>query len=209
MNDSRHPISNITIPTVIEQTHRGEQQWDLFSRLLKDRIIFLGSAINDTVANIIIGQLLFLESDDPEKEIHLYINSPGGHVNAGLAIYDTMQYIRCPVSTICVGQAASMAAILVAAGAKGARYALPHARLLLHQPLGGFSGQATDVDIQARELLFIKQQLIDIIAEHASHDAVKVREDTDRDFYLGPAAAKEYGLIDHVISRKSAEKTDG
>ena len=195
-------IQNITIPTVIEQTHRGEQQWDLFSRLLKDRIIFLGTPINDTVANVIIGQLLFLESDDPDKEIHLYINSPGGAVNAGLAIYDTMQYIRCPVSTICVGQAASMAAILLAAGAKGHRYSLPHARMLLHQPLGGFSGQATDVDIQARELLFIKQQLIDVISEHTGQPTEKVREDTDRDFFLGPMAAKEYGLLDEVISRK-------
>ena len=204
MKDHRITPQNITIPTVIETTHRGEQQWDLFSRLLKDRIIFLGSGINDTVANVIIGQLLFLESDDPEKEIHLYINSPGGAVNAGLAIYDTMQYIRCPVSTICVGQAASMAAILVAAGAKGHRYALPHSRMLLHQPLGGFSGQASDIDIAARELLFIKQQLIDIIADHTGQDKARVREDTDRDFYLGPGQAKEYGLIDTVIARKDS-----
>lgn len=202
MNDPRIDIQNITIPTVIETTHRGEQQWDLFSRLLKDRIIFLGSPINDTVANVIIGQLLFLESDDPEKEVHLYINSPGGSVNAGLAIYDTMQYIRCPVSTICVGQAASMAALLAAAGAKGQRYSLPHARMLLHQPLGGFSGQATDIDIQARELLFIKQQLIDIMSRHTGQDPERVRKDTDRDFYLGPEEAKEYGLIDEVIVRK-------
>lgn len=204
MSDHRHTIQNITIPTVIETTHRGEQQWDLFSRLLKDRIIFLGSPINDTVANVIIGQLLFLESDDPEKEISVYINSPGGAVNAGLAIYDTMQYIRPKVQTICVGQAASMAAVLLAAGAKGQRYALPHARMMLHQPLGGFSGQATDVDIAAKELLFIKQQLINIVSEHTGQEAAKVREDTDRDFFLGPVAAKEYGLIDNVISRKNS-----
>jgi ATP-dependent Clp protease protease subunit len=204
VSDHRHTIQNITIPTVIETTHRGEQQWDLFSRLLKDRIIFLGSPINDTVANVIIGQLLFLESDDPEKEISVYINSPGGAVNAGLAIYDTMQYIRPKVQTICVGQAASMAAVLLAAGAKGQRYALPHARMMLHQPLGGFSGQATDVDIAAKELLFIKQQLINIVSEHTGQEAAKVREDTDRDFFLGPVAAKEYGLIDNVISRKNS-----
>ena len=197
------PIHNtVWVPTVIEQTHRGEREWGIFSRLLKDRIIFLGSDINDTLANIVIAQLLFLESEDPEKDIHLYINSHGGAVNAGLAIYDTMQYIRCPVSTICIGQAASMAAVLLAAGTKGKRFTLPHSRMLLHQPLGGFSGQATDVDIQAKELLFIKQQLIDIIAEHTGQPSEKVREDTDRDFYLGPNAALEYGLIDEVIVRK-------
>ena len=197
------PIKNsIWVPTVIEQTHRGEREWGIFSRLLKDRIIFLGSEIHDTLANVIIAQFLFLESEDPDKDIHLYINSPGGSVNAGLAIYDTMQYIRCPVSTICIGQAASMAALLMAAGTRGKRYSLPHSRMLLHQPLGGFSGQATDVDIQAKELLFIKQQLIDIIAKHTSQPSDRVREDTDRDFYLGPQAAKEYGLIDEVIRRK-------
>lgn len=197
------PIKNsIWVPTVIEQTHRGEREWGIFSRLLKDRIIFLGSEIHDTLANVIIAQFLFLESEDPDKDIHLYINSPGGSVNAGLAIYDTMQYIRCPVSTICIGQAASMAALLMAAGTRGKRYSLPHSRMLLHQPLGGFSGQATDVDIQAKELLFIKQQLIDIIAKHTGQPSDRVREDTDRDFYLGPQAAKEYGLIDEVIRRK-------
>jgi ATP-dependent Clp protease protease subunit len=194
--------NSIWVPTVIEQTHRGEREWGIFSRLLKDRIIFLGSELSDTLANVIIAQLLFLESEDPEKEIHLYINSPGGGVNAGLAIYDTMQYIRCPVSTICIGQAASMAAVLMAAGAKGKRFSLPHSRMLLHQPLGGFSGQATDIDIQAKELLFIKKQLINIIAEHTKQPYDTVREDTDRDFYLGPEAAREYGLIDEVITRK-------
>jgi len=192
----------VWVPTVIEQTHRGEREWGIFSRLLKDRIIFLGSDINDTLANIVIAQLLFLESEDPEKRIHLYINSPNGSVNANLAIYDTMQYIRCPLSTICIGQAASMAAVLLAAGTKGKRYSLPHSRMLLHQPLGGFSGQATDVDIQAKELLLIKQTLIDIIATHTNQDAEQVREDTDRDFFLGPQAAQEYGLIDEVIVRK-------
>lgn len=204
MKDPLHTIQNITIPTVIETTHRGEQRWDLFSRLLKDRIIFLGSAIDDLVANVIIGQLLFLESDDPEKEISLYINSPGGSVNAGLAIYDTMQYIRPSVQTICVGQAASMGAVLLAAGAKGHRYALPHSRMMLHQPMGGFRGQATDVDIAARELLFIKEQLVKIVAEHTGQNEERVGEDTDRDFYLGPNEAKEYGLIDNVITRKSS-----
>jgi ATP-dependent Clp protease protease subunit len=194
--------NSIWVPTVIEQTHRGEREWGIFSRLLKDRIIFLGSEISDTLANVIIAQLLFLESEDPEKEIHLYINSPGGGVNAGLAIYDTMQYIRCPVSTICIGQAASMAAVLMAAGTKGKRFSLPHSRMLLHQPLGGFSGQATDIDIQAKELLFIKKQLINIIAEHTKQPYDTIREDTDRDFYLGPEAAREYGLIDEVITRK-------
>jgi ATP-dependent Clp protease protease subunit len=194
--------NSIWVPTVIEQTHRGEREWGIFSRLLKDRIIFLGSELSDTLANVIIAQLLFLESEDPEKEIHLYINSPGGGVNAGLAIYDTMQYIRCPVSTICIGQAASMAAVLMAAGTKGKRFSLPHSRMLLHQPLGGFSGQATDVDIQAKELLFIKKQLINIIAEHTNQPYDTIREDTDRDFYLGPEAAREYGLIDEVITRK-------
>ncbi|HIA04641.1 MAG TPA: ATP-dependent Clp protease proteolytic subunit [Myxococcales bacterium] len=194
--------NSIWVPTVIEQTHRGEREWGIFSRLLKDRIIFLGSEISDTLANVIIAQLLFLESEDPEKEIHLYINSPGGGVNAGLAIFDTMQYIRCPISTICIGQAASMAAVLMAAGTKGKRFSLPHSRMLLHQPLGGFSGQATDIDIQAKELLFIKKQLINIIAEHTNQPYDTIREDTDRDFYLGPEAAKEYGLIDEVIKRK-------
>ena len=200
--------NSIWVPTVIEQTHRGEREWGIFSRLLKDRIIFLGSEISDTLANVIIAQLLFLESEDPEKEIHLYINSPGGGVNAGLAIFDTMQYIRCPISTICIGQAASMAAVLMAAGTKGKRFSLPHSRMLLHQPLGGFSGQATDIDIQAKELLFIKKQLINIIAEHTNQPYDTIREDTDRDFYLGPEAAKEYGLIDEVIKRKDLPQKD-
>jgi len=194
------------VPTVIEQTPRGEREWSIFSRLLKDRIIFIGTQIDDVVANVVIAQLLFLESEDPEKDVSLYINSPGGSVMAGLAIYDTMQYIKCPITTLCVGQAFSMAAILLAAGSHGKRYALPHSRMLLHQPLGGFSGQATDIDIQAREIVRTKDQLNRIIASHTGQDMEKVSADTDRDFYLGPPEAKEYGLIDHVVDpRKKVE----
>ncbi len=191
------------IPTVIEQTHRGEREWGLFSRLLKDRIIFLGSAIDDTVANIIIAQLLFLESEDPDKEINLYINSPGGSITAGLAIYDTMQFIGCDISAICIGQAASMAAVLLAAASPGRRYALPHARLLLHQPLGNLGGQATDIDIAAKEILFLKSQLLDILAKHTGQSLERLREDTDRDYFLRPPEAVEYGLIDQIVTRKS------
>lgn len=194
------------IPTVIETTHRGEREWSIFSRLLKDRIIFLGFPIEDQIANVIIAQLLFLESEDPEKDISIYINSPGGSVTAGLAIYDTMQYIRCPITTICIGQASSMGAVLLAAGDKGRRYSLPHSRMLLHQPLGGFSGQATDIDIQAREILFVKNKLTEILAKHTGQPLDKVRHDTDRDFYMGAAEAREYGLIDEVIVRKDDER---
>lgn len=193
------PKDSFFVPTVIEQTPRGEREWSIFSRLLKDRIIFIGSAIDDLVANVVIAQLLFLESEDPEKDVSMYINSPGGSVMAGLAIYDTMQYVRCPITTLCVGQAFSMAAILLAAGSKGKRFGLPHARMLLHQPLGGFSGQAVDVDIQAREIMQVKDQLNRIIARHTGKELEQVRQHTDRDFYLGPQEAKEYGLIDHVI----------
>ena len=202
-------ITNFWVPTVIEQTPRGEREWSIFSRLLKDRIIFLGTPIDDQVANIVIAQLLFLESEDPEKDVSIYINSPGGAVMAGLAIYDTMQYVKSPLTTICVGQAFSMAAVLLAAGSKGKRYALPHARLLLHQPLGGFSGQASDVDIQAREIVRVKDQLNGVIASHTGQELDKVKHDTDRDFYLGPPEAKEYGLIDHVIDpRKGPQQVD-
>jgi len=190
------------IPTVIEQTHRGEREWGIFSRLLKDRIIFLGFPIEDQLANVIIAQLLFLESEDSEKDISVYINSPGGSVSAGLAIYDTMQYVRCPITTLCVGQASSMAALLLAAGDKGSRYALPHSRMLIHQPLGGFSGQATDIDIQAKEILYIKGKMSELLSKHTGQDATKVRSDTDRDYYMSAEAAKEYGLIDHVVARK-------
>lgn len=194
------------IPTVIEQTHRGEREWSIFSRLLKDRIIFLGFPIESAVANVIIAQLLFLESEDPEKDVSIYINSPGGSVTAGLAIYDTMQYIRCPITTLCVGQASSMASVLLAAGTKGKRYALPHARILLHQPLWGVSGQATDIDIQAREIIYVKGKMIDILAKHTNQPTDRIRVDTDRDFYMGPSEALEYGLIDEVIQRKEPAK---
>lgn len=192
------------IPTVIEQTHRGEREWGIFSRLLKDRIIFLGFPIEDQLANVIIAQLLFLESEDSEKDVSIYINSPGGSVSAGLAIYDTMQYIRCPITTLCVGQASSMAALLLAAGDKGNRYALPHSRVLIHQPLGGFSGQATDIDIQAKEILYVKGKMSELMAKHTGQDPTTVRKDTDRDYYMSADAAKDYGLIDHVVTRKEA-----
>jgi ATP-dependent Clp protease protease subunit len=193
------------IPTVIEQTHRGEREWSIFSRLLKDRIIFLGFPIEDSLANVIIAQLLFLESEEPEKDISIYINSPGGSVTAGLAIYDTMQYIRSPITTLCVGQASSMAALLLAAGTHGRRCALPHSRMLLHQPLGGFSGQATDIDIQAQEILYIKGKMTELLAKHTNHKQDRIREDTDRDYYMSAEDAKKYGLIDQVITRKELE----
>ncbi len=191
------------IPTVIEQTHRGEREWGIFSRLLKDRIIFIGSEINDLVANVVIAQLLFLDSEDPEKEINIYINSPGGSITAGLAIYDTMQFLGCDISTICIGQAASMAAVLLAAGTKGKRYALPHSRIMLHQPLGGLGGQASDIDIAAREIIFLKRQLLEILSKHTGQTVEKLHEDTDRDFFLRPQTAAEYGLIDQIVARKT------
>ena len=191
------------IPTVIEQTPRGERQYDPFSRLLKDRIIFIGGPIDDFTANLVIAQLLFLESEDPEKEVNIYINSPGGSITAGLAIYDTMQFIGCSISTICLGQAASMAAVLLAAGTDGKRFALPHARIMLHQPLGNLGGQATDIDIAAREVLFLKTQILEILAKHTKQAAEKLRSDTDRDFFLRPTQAVEYGLIDQIVARKS------
>ncbi len=190
------------IPMVVEQTGRGERSYDIYSRLLKDRIIFLGGGIDDHVANLIIAQMLFLESEDAEKDIHLYINSPGGVVTAGLAIYDTMQYLKAPVSTICVGQAASMGALLLAAGTAGKRYALPHARIMIHQPLGGFQGQATDISIHAQEILRLKEVLNGIMADHSGKDIVQLSSDTERDFFMGSEAAKEYGIIDDIVSRK-------
>ena len=194
--------SNFIIPTVIEQTHRGERGWDIFSRLLKDRIVFLGTPVTDDIANIIIAQLLFLESEDPDKDIMLYINSPGGHVTAGLAIYDTMQYVRCDVATICMGQAASMGAFLLAAGAKGKRYSLPHARILIHQPLGGFSGQATDIDIHAKEILKTRDKLNELLSKHTGQPLDRIKNDTERDYFMGPNESKDYGLIDDVITHK-------
>jgi len=198
-------MSNL-VPVVVEQTGRGERAYDIYSRLLKDRIVILGYPIVDEVANLVTAQLLFLESEDPEKEISFYINSPGGSVTAGLAIYDTMQFIKPPVSTLCLGQAASMAAILLLAGAKGRRYALPHSRIMMHQPLGGAQGQATDIDIQAREILRMREEINGIIMRHSGQNLRKIEKDTDRDLFLTPEQAVEYGLIDEVIvSRRSSK----
>ncbi len=193
-------MTYIPMPFVVEQTHRGERSYDIYSRLLKDRIVFLGTPVDDDVANVIIAQMLFLESEDPDKEINLYINSPGGSVTAGLAIYDTMQYVKPPVSTICMGQAASMGALLLTAGAKGRRFALPHARIMIHQPMGGFSGQATDIDIQAKEILRLKHKLNEILVKHTGQPIERIEKDTDRDYFMGPVEAKEYGLIDEVVA---------
>jgi len=195
------------IPTVVEQTGRGERAYDLFSRLLRDRIVFLGSEVSDEVAAVVAAQFLFLESEEPDKDVHFYINSPGGSVTAGLAIYDTMQYIRPDVSTLCVGQAASMGALLLAAGAKGKRYALPHARILIHQPWGGVQGQASDIDIQAREILRVREHLNNILVKHTGQTLKQIERDTDRDRFLTSQQAVEYGLIDEVIvSRGGAKK---
>jgi len=190
------------IPIVVEQTGRGERAYDIYSRLLKDRIIFLGTPMDDEVANLIIAQMLFLESEDPDKDIYLYINSPGGIVSAGLAVYDTMQYIKPAVSTICTGQAASMGALLLAGGSPGKRFALPHSRILIHQPLGGVQGQATDIDIQAKEILRVREELSQILARHTGQPIEKIRRDTDRDFFMTGEQAKEYGIIDAVIEKR-------
>jgi ATP-dependent Clp protease protease subunit len=190
------------IPMVIEQTSRGERAYDIYSRLLKDRIIFLGTAIDDIVANTVIAQLLFLEADDPDKDIYLYVNSPGGIVTSGLAIYDTMNYIKCPVSTICIGQAASMGALLLAAGTKGKRFSLPHARVMIHQPAGGFQGQATDIEIHAKEILKLKDTLNGIMANHTGQPIEKIAADTERDFFMSGEDARNYGLVDEVITKK-------
>jgi len=190
------------VPIVIEQTGRGERAYDIYSRLLRDRIVMLGGGINDDVSNLIVAQLLFLESEDPEKDIYIYINSPGGSVTAGLAIYDTMQYIKPDVSTLCIGQAASMGAWLLAAGAKGKRYALPHARIMIHQPLGGVQGQAVEIDIQAREILRIREQMNNILVKHTGQSVKKVEKDTDRDLFMTGKQAVEYGLIDEVIASR-------
>jgi len=195
-------VENFLVPIVIEQSHRGERAYDIFSRLLKDRIIFLGTAITDEIANLVIAQLLFLESEDPEKDIYLYINSPGGVVTAGMAIYDTMQYIKPDVQTICMGQAASMGAVLLAAGAPGKRYALPHSRIMIHQPMGGFEGQASEIEIHAREILRIREELNKILARHTGQPIEKIREDTERDYFLSAEEAKEYGIIDEIVARR-------
>jgi ATP-dependent Clp protease protease subunit len=190
------------VPIVIEQTSRGERAYDIFSRLLKDRIVFIGSAINDAVADTVIAQLLFLESENPDKDIFVYVNSPGGHVTAGLAIYDTIQYIKPDVATMCIGQAASMAAVLLSAGAKGKRYALPHARVMIHQVLGGVEGQATDIEIHAKEILRIREEINRILAKHTNQPIDRISKDTERDFFLRPNDALEYGLIDAIISKR-------
>jgi ATP-dependent Clp protease protease subunit len=190
------------IPIVIEKDGRGERAYDIYSRLLKERIVFVGTAIDDDIANLVIAQMLFLESEDPDKDIHLYINSPGGVVTSGLAIYDTMQYIRPKVSTLCMGQAASIAALLLTAGEKGKRYALPHSRILIHQPIGGFQGQASDVDIQAREILRLREELNAILVKHTHQSMERIQADTDRDFYMTGHQAKEYGIIDEVVVQR-------
>jgi ATP-dependent Clp protease protease subunit len=195
----------VLVPFVVEQTGRGERSYDIYSRLLKDRIVFLGGQVTDELANLVTAQLLFLESEDPEREISMYVNSPGGSVTAGLAIYDTMQFVRPPVSTLCVGQAASMGAVLLAAGAKGKRYALPHARIMIHQLSGGFEGQAADIDIQAREALRLRELLNEILANHTGQSIKRIEKDTDRDNFLSAAQAVEYGLIDEVIAGRTKE----
>ena len=200
------------VPMVIEQTSRGERAYDIYSRLLKDRIIFLGSAVNDDIANLLIAQLLFLESDDPDKDINFYINSPGGVVTSGLAVYDTMQYIKPDIATVCIGQAASMGALLLAAGANGKRYSLPNSRILIHQPMGGSQGQASDIAIQAKEILRMRDTLNRVLAFHTGNDLEKIQEDTDRDFFMSGEEAKDYGIIDNVIINRddldNLEKTE-
>ena len=200
------PMNANLVPIVIEQTGRGERAYDIYSRLLRDRIIILGGGIGDELSNLIVAQLLFLESEDPEKDIYLYINSPGGSVTAGLAIYDTMQYIKPDVSTLCIGQAASMAAWLLASGAKAKRYALPHARIMIHQPLGGVQGQAADIDIQAREILRVREQINNILARHTGQSLKRIEKDTDRDFFMTSKQAVEYGLVDEVIVARTTKR---
>jgi len=190
------------VPMVIEKDGRGERAYDIYSRLLKERIVFLGSPVDDLMANLIIAQLLFLESEDPTKDIYLYVNSPGGLITSGLAIYDTMQYVKPPIATICIGQAASMAAVLLAGGAKGKRYALPHARVLIHQPLGGAQGQATDIDIQAREILRIREEINTIFMRHTGQDMERIRQDTERDFFMTAEQALKYGIIDQIVEKR-------
>lgn len=194
------------VPIVVEQSNRGERSYDIYSRLLKDRIVFVTGEIDDTMANLVIAQLLFLESEDPDKDIHLYINSPGGSVSAGLAIYDTMQYIKPDVSTICMGMAASMASVLLAAGAPGKRFALPYSRVMIHQPLGGVQGQASEIEITAREILRLRDEMNGILASHTGQTKEKIAQDTDRDNYMSSQQAEEYGLIDEVVSRKPANE---
>ena len=193
------------VPMVVEQSSRGERAYDIYSRLLKERVVFIVGGIDDHTANLVVAQLLFLESDNPDKDINLYINSPGGSVSAGLAVYDTMEFIRCDVSTMCVGQAASMGALLLAAGAKDKRYCLPHSRVMIHQPLGGFQGQASDIDIHAREILKVRAQLNEILASHTGQSVKKIGEDTERDNFMDPQQAMKYGLIDTVLDRRNVD----
>lgn len=209
MTDSRNrefePRALNLVPMVVEQSSRGERAYDIYSRLLKDRVIFIVGPIEDHMANLVVAQLLFLESENPDKDINLYINSPGGSVSAGLAIYDTMQFVRCQVSTMCVGQAASMGAVLLAAGAKDKRYALPHSRVMIHQPLGGFQGQASDIDIHAREILKIREQLNELLAGHTGQSVDTIARDTERDYFMDPRQAREYGLIDSVMENRKVD----
>jgi ATP-dependent Clp protease protease subunit len=202
MNGAQDTQALNLVPIVVEQTPRGERSYDIYSRLLKERVVFMVGPVEDYMANVIVAQLLFLESENPDKDIHLYINSPGGSVTAGLAIYDTMQFIKADVSTMCIGQAASMGALLLAGGAKGKRICLPHSRLMIHQPLGGFQGQATDIDIHAREILLIREKLNLILASHTGQPLDKIKEDTDRDNFMGAEDARAYGLIDEIIDRR-------
>jgi ATP-dependent Clp protease protease subunit len=205
MTDVSDPRAYIPMPSIIETTHRGERVWDIWTRLLRDRIVFLGTEVNDDVANIIIGQLLILEGEDPDKEITLYINSPGGVITAGLAIYDTMQYIRCPVSTVCLGQAASMAAWLLAAGTKGRRRCLPNSRVMIHQPLAGVCGQASDIEIHAREIIQLRHRMNEILAKHTGQSVDQIKSDTERDRFLSAGEAVEYGIVDEVIHPRDAD----
>ena len=193
------------VPMVVEQTARGERAYDIYSRLLKERLVFCVGPIEDYMANVIVAQLLFLESENPDKDISLYVNSPGGHVTAGLAIYDTMQFIKCDISTICIGQAASMGSILLAAGTKGKRYSLPHSRVMIHQPLGGFQGQATDIEIHAREILYVRDRLNGILSKHTGQPIERIAKDTDRDNFMSAETAREYGLIDAVLDERAAD----
>jgi ATP-dependent Clp protease protease subunit len=202
---SFNPRALNLVPMVVEQSSRGERAYDIYSRLLKDRVVFVVGPVEDHMANLVVAQLLFLESENPDKDINLYINSPGGSVSAGLAVYDTMQFVRCPVSTMCVGQAASMGAVLLAAGAKGKRYCLPHSRVMIHQPLGGFQGQASDIDIHAREILKIRAQLNEILAAHTGQSVDKIGEDTERDNFMDPRQALDYGLIDKVFENRTVD----
>ena len=204
--DDASPRATTLVPMVVEQTNRGERAYDIYSRLLKDHIIFIGTPIDDHVANLVTAQLLFLASEDPEKDISVYINSPGGSISAGMAIYDTMEFIRPPVSTLCLGQAASMAAILLLAGAKGRRYALPHSRIILHQPLGGMQGQASDLEIHAKEILHAREEINNIIMKHTGQNLRRIERDTDRDYFMAPEQAVEYGLIDEVIVSRRPSK---